>query len=435
MLKVLDLFCGAGGMGLGFEMAFSDGNPDNHAKYFKVVAGIDIDDWSCFTHKFNFPESITISRDIKDISGQEILDLTKENEIDVIIGGPPCQGFSNIGRSAIKGLATKKIGKWREISNLEHRFIDDPRNVLYKHFVRLVNELKPKIFVMENVKGMMSYHHGKIVEQIKEDFKNIGYSVEAKVLNAADYGIPQLRERIFFIGTNRGYQISFPEPKYTSDQYLTLKDAIFDLPYIEGGGGAEIMDYDKEPSAEYQSFMRNYKLHNGIIEDKCFNHRARDVSERDKRIFSHLKEGMWYKDLPDDPELRPYRSDMFHDKMRRMRWNAPSWTIVAHLHKDGYMFIHPSIDRTITAREAARIQSFPDKFVFYGNVDIIGGDPKRKQRILKKEGKIFQISRTQQFKQIGNAVPPLLAKSIAEHIITNILGEKIHNLENKTIKI
>ena len=130
---------------------------------------------------------------------------------------------------------------------------------------------------------------------------------------------------------------------------------------------------------------------------------------------------MWYKDLPEDPELRPYRSDIFHDKMRRMREDYPSWTIVAHLHKDGYMFIHPTIDRTITAREAARLQSFPDKFVFLGNVDIIGGNESRKKRILKQYGKIFPITRTQQYKQIGNAVPPLLARAIAEHIL-KLLG-------------
>lgn len=433
MLRVLDLFSGAGGLGLGFEMAYSQGKKEDHGKYFKVVAAVDIDDWSCFTHKFNFPDSVTISADIKDIKGKDILELTGEKEIDIVIGGPPCQGFSNIGRSAIKGLASKKVGKWKKIKNISHRFIDDPRNILYKHFVRLVSELRPKFFVMENVKGMMSYMNGEIVEQIKEDFRKIGYEVEAKILNAAAFGVPQLRERIFFIGNNLGIKISFPEPthylpseenslfKERKLKFLTVKDAIFDLPYIEGGEGEEVMDYDRPPFSNYQKYMRSYLLNNGVVEDKCFNHRARVVSERDKKIFSHLKQGMWYKDLPEDPELRPYRSDIFHDKMRRMREDYPSWTIVAHLHKDGYMFIHPTIDRTITAREAARLQSFPDKFVFLGNVDIIGGNESRKKRILKQYGKIFPISRTQQYKQIGNAVPPLLARAIAEHIL-KLLG-------------
>lgn len=387
----IDLFAAPGGMSLGFEVAG-----------FRSLAGVDIDAKAMLTYRRNFPHAVAIVGDITQLSSENLLRRVgvRVFEVDVIIGGPPCQGFSTVGRVKIASLVREGI--WN-LSNPHPRFIDDPRNVLYKEFVRIVKDIKPKVFVMENVPGMMSYRDGEIVRQIIEDFSHIGYRTEAKVLNAVWYGVPQMRKRIFFIGTRlKDVDISWPMPEHaepdettvTLDTFIwgsrlkkpvTVWETIGDLPDPVPGkpGLADFpLDYDKPPFSDYQRWAREGS-------DKVHNHVARQHSERDIKVFSMMKEGMWWRDLPKEiKELYGYRDDIFHDKMKRLRSDSPSWTIVAHLYKDGYMYIHPKQPRTITVREAARLQSFPDRFIFMG-------------------------SRTDQFKQVGNAVPPLLARAVA----------------------
>jgi len=404
-LTFIDLFAAPGGMSLGFEMAG-----------FRSIAAVDIDEKGMLTYSYNFPNAEAIVADIRDLTSEELMRRggISKGDVDVIIGGPPCQGFSTIGRVKIASLVRE--GLWK-LNNSHPRFIDDPRNVLYKEFVRVIKDLKPAFFVMENVPGMMSYRNGEIVREIIEDFRKIGYKTEARVLNAVRYGVPQVRKRIFFIGTCLpDVEIPWPRPTHAeptetpSDVHATLDhfigasieepklkppvtvwEAIGDLPDpIPGKPGLadSPIPYDKPPFCEYQKFMREWG--GGPPDKMVHNHVARQHNERDIAVFSIMKEGMWWKDLP--PDIRKkfgYRDDIFHDKIKKLRRDKPSWTVVAHLYKDGYMYVHPTQPRTITVREAARLQSFPDKFIFRG-------------------------SRTDQFKQAGNAVPPLLAKAVAE---------------------
>jgi DNA (cytosine-5)-methyltransferase 1 len=273
---------------------------------------------------------------------------------------------------------------------------------------------------MENVSGMMSYSNGLIVKQIVEDFREIGYRTWVSVLNAVHYGVPQIRKRIFFIGTClRDIDVCWSSPTHTDpadmphiscvnlDNFtdmnigkiklrppISVYEAIGDLPDpVQGKPGlADLpIPYDKPPFHEYQRFMREY---NRDPSDRyVHNHVTRQHSERDVEVFSIMKEGMWWKDLPYEIRKRfGYRDDIFHDKFKRLCRDKPSWTVVAHLYKDGYMYIHPVQHRTITVREAARLQSFPDAFIFHG-------------------------SRTDQFKQVGNAVPPFLARAVANELI------------------
>jgi len=396
----IDLFAAPGGMSLGFEMAT-----------FKSIAAVDVDEKGMITYSQNFPEAKTIVEDIRKLSSDELMKRAEisRGEIDVIIGGPPCQGFSTIGRVKIASLV--KEGVW-SLRNSHPRFIDDPRNVLYREFVRIVRDLRPAFFVMENVPGMMSYRNGEIVREIIEDFKKIGYRTEARILNAVRFGVPQVRKRVFFIGTRlSGVKVRWPRPAHGDPNIIrttlehftdigvglkppvTVWEAIGDLPDPVLGKtrlADQPIPYNKPPFCEYQKFMREWG--GGPPDGKVHNHVARHHNERDVRVFSMMKEGMWWKDLPPDiKKMYGYRDDIFHDKIKKLRKDRPSWTVVAHLYKDGYMYVHPTQPRTITVREAARLQSFPDRFIFRG-------------------------SRTDQFKQVGNVVPPLLAKAVADEL-------------------
>jgi DNA (cytosine-5)-methyltransferase 1 len=385
---VIDLFCAPGGLSLGFEMAG-----------FRVLAGVDIDPDGMKTYSRNFPHAVPVIADIRQLDPVRFMETVgaAAGRVDVVVGGPPCQGFSTIGRSAIAGLARK--GVKNGINVLHPRFIDDPRNELYRYFIRFVKALQPRAVVMENVPGMMSYRDGAVVREIIEDFASLGYRVTARVLNAADYGVPQLRKRIFFLGVRGGNAVlRFPAPTNIQPEglgtelglkpYITVWEAIGDLPEIPAGGGAEEMPYTKPPHSEYARWAREGS-------PAVFNHRARHHNERDIQVFSLMKEGQWWKDLPKEIKRmfnwNPRRDAIFQDKVKKLARDKPSWTVISHLYKDGYSYVHPTQPRTITVREAARLQGFPDRFIFMG-------------------------SRTSQFRQVGNAVPPLLAKAIADTV-------------------
>jgi len=383
-------------MSLGFKLA-----------WMKPVGALDIFDSGIETYKKNFRETPKENIVCADASKNNIVKKfqketsLKPGDVDIIIGGPPCQGFSTMGRIKIASLV--KNGQ-RNGRSSDARFIDDKRNHLYKSFIKFVKWFKPKAIVMENVLGMVSYKEGQVVKQIKEDFKRSGYpNVDWKVLNAVEYGVPQFRRRIFFVATKKGDDILWPSPTHLpksefdrkssgsdANDYVTVSDAIGDLPALalpkEGiRQKYSVRRYRKLPECEFQKWARGKgkTSHNNITRW----HRKKDVE-----VFKNMKPGGRWSDLSDsDRKKIGYSDKSFLDKWKRLPKNQPSWTVVSHLHKDGYMYIHPTQQRTISVREAARLQSFPDDFIFYG-------------------------SRTAQFKQVGNAVPPLLAMAIAKNV-------------------
>jgi len=367
----LDLFAAPGGLSEGFRQVG-----------YRIIAAVDTDRWGCSTlnHNFGVEGTLVIQADIDKVMFK--------GSVDVVVGGPPCQSFSMAGRPKINHLVRY---------NRRKRFIDDTRNRLYKHFVRIVESVRPQFLVMENVPGMISYMEGKVKDQILEDFTHVGYKTDFRIINAADFGVPQVRKRAIFIGNNIGIENPFPhrthadhkhfqmtleEALHQTRPYQTVSDAISDLPPLQPGEGSEGTDYPSHVLlTPYQVWARDGST-------SLYNHVARQQSQRDRRLFRRLRPGQKMIDLP--AKMRPYRSDIFSDKMKKQRWDRPSTAIVAHMQKDGLMYIQPDREqaRTFTPREAARLQSFRDGFHFLGPM-------------------------TQQFKQIGNAVPPLVAKAVA----------------------
>lgn len=354
----LDLFCGAGGMSLGFESA----------KFF-VAAGLDKESLAIATHDYNFL-SKGIACDIREITDpQELLVRLGLSRVDVIVGGPPCQGFARIGKGKIRSI------------ELEH-YYEEVMNSLYKEFMRFVEVLQPLAFVMENVPDMARYQNGEILKRIKRNFGD--YTIDWQILNAVDYGAPQKRQRLFVQGNRIGQKVHWPKLR-AARRHVTVRDAIGDLPDRTPPSLEEVLPYDpQQPLTEYQQKMRE-----GVRldqENKIFGHIIRQVRDDDRLIFSLLKEGQKYRDLP--AELQRYRTDIFDDKYWRLVYDQPSWTVTAHIRKDAYRYIHPEHCRTLSIREFARLQSFPDRFLFAG-------------------------PRTERLRQIGNAVPPFLARAIA----------------------
>lgn len=336
--NVIDLFCGCGGFSLGFERAG-----------FNVLLGIDVWDDALNTFKYNHKNSDTLKADLSTLSPEQILPLLKNQKIDVIIGGPPCQGFSVAGK----------------------RIVDDIRNKLYKNFVRFVEFFKPKAFVMENVPNILSIGGGVVKESIIKDFAELGYSIEYKVLMASDYGVPQNRRRAFFVGFLNGHKFEFPTPLET--EKITSSEALSDLPE---GSVTDGESYPIEAFSDFQKLMREKS-------DKLYNHQTTDHNQKTIDIISLVPDGGNYKDLP--IELQGTRK--VHIAWTRLNSNKPSFTIdCGHNHHFHYKF-----NRVPTVRESARIQSFPDTFIFLGN-------------------------KGSQLKQVGNAVPPLLGEEIANSI-------------------
>jgi len=381
---VLDVFCGAGGMSLGFKNAGC-----------QILGGIDSNQYAIKTHHHNFPLSKLKlpNQDIKELQDLAQLDL-KLGEIDIIVGGPPCQGFSIAGIAKMQALG-------RDLKL-------DYRNSLYKEFVRFVDYYKPLCFVMENVDNLANKL--EIIAQIQNDFSSTGYKVDYKVLNACEFGVPQKRKRVFIIGIRSDLNIEPIFPVANQNAFVSVGQAIQDLPDVEpvinplGARKNNQKPSDKNqkyrfpPQSEYQAKMRKNKTN----EDGVLNHICRSHNDKDIEIFKYLKQGEKYKDLPQ--EMMRYRSDIFVDKYRRLILNDPSWTLTAHMSKDGLAYIHPLQNRSISVREAARIQSFPDDFVFCAPM-------------------------TEMFKLIGNSVPPLLAEAIAKPLISIV--KSIHaNINN-----
>lgn len=339
-INAIDLFCGCGGLSYGFECAG-----------YNILLGIDNDKKALETFELNHRGSKSICGDITEITYiEDIKPLIGDTTIDIIVGGPPCQGMSLSGP----------------------RKFDDPRNKLYLSYIRLVEEIQPKAFVIENVPGLVGLFGGQIKDSIIQKFTKMGYSIQYKILCSADYGVPQSRKRVVFVGLKNGV-FEYPEPL---KNIVTCSMALSDLPPLENDIGEENVQYNIKPQNEYQKLMRSRSK---IVK----NHLAANHSEKVRNIISMVPDGGNYKSLPE--EYKDSRN--FHVAWTRFASNKPAPTIdTGHRHHFHYKY-----DRVPTVRECARLQSFPDDFVFLGN-------------------------KTQQFRQVGNAVPPLMAQCIATQL-------------------
>ena len=346
-MNVADLFAGVGGLSLGFKMAGCDVK-------FAVEFNKDIAESYAKNHK----ETEMFADDICNIDVTEL--HKKYPQIDIIVGGPPCQGFSQKG---------KRLS------------LNDPRNYLFQQFVKFVKEFSPKYFVLENVPNIITTSNGYFKDQILESFNNLGYEVCYGVLHALDYGIPQDRRRAVFLGQKGKLEVALPKP---SKQKVSIKDAIYDLPFVESGGGKEIMEYDKPPISDYAKLLRG---ENTIL----YNHVATNHSKLTLERMEMIPIGGGKESLPEEHRTKSIYSGTWCRLLED--GYAPTITTRFDTPSSG-RFTHPYLNRCLTIREGARIQSFPDDFIFYGQ-------------------------RTSQMKQIGNAVPPLLANAIADVIKNN----------------
>lgn len=372
-LTSIDLFSGCGGLTKGFSMAG-----------VRSIFASDIDENCEKTFTRNFPGTPFLCKDITAMTKEEVDALTGGVIPDIIIGGPPCQGFS---------LANKRRNKIK----------DDPRNKLFYGFVKFINWYSPKAFVMENVKGLLSMQNGEVIKTIVDEFTNAGecgYNVAYKVLVASDYGVPQNRERVILIGYRKDLNIQprHPEP-YELDHLVTVDEAINDLPQIGAGQGTEVQEYSQEPQNDYQRLMRANSKY--VLNHVAMKHTPRLVAR-----FEAIKPG---QDLLDVWETHgalkrgapgEKSTIKFHQNNQRLFGDRPAPTIAASFQSN---FIHPHLNRNFTAREGARLQSFPDDFVFEG----------MRTKMSWEKG-------LSQYQQIGNAVPVLMAKAIGECIVKQL---------------
>lgn len=344
--NVIDLFCGCGGLSEGFQMAG-----------YNIVLGVDNNNPALQTFVHNHKGSMALNADLSAPETFETIEkIVEEKKVDVIIGGPPCQGFSLTGK----------------------RLFDDDRNKLYLAMIEMVKRYKPKAFLIENVPGMATLYNGEVKDEILRRFREMGYKIDCKVLCSADYGVPQIRKRLVFVGLRDGEEaFEFPSPTHKPEEYITCEQAIGDLPSLVDSLGSDDMEYSQEPSTEYQRLMRGSC-------DRLKNHKAIDHKQFVKDTIALVPDGGNWKDLP----AGVGDSRKFHMAWTRYASNKPSRTIDTG-HRNNF---HYKWNRCPTVRESARLQSFPDDFVFWGN-------------------------KGQQDRQVGNAVPCLMAKAIAEQLL------------------
>lgn len=377
-LKFIDVFSGCGGLSYGLEMAG-----------LQCLAAIDFNEIAIETFNLNHKHPVGLKRDLTQFEPKELVQIMGTDEIDLVVGGPPCQGFST---------ARTQGG-----SNFAKEYIEDTRRDLYKHFLKHVEFFKPKIFVMENVLGIKSMGNGIYFTKIQEASRAIGYSVAPVKINCWEFGVPQKRIRQLFIGTRVGLPLFMPSRYLTKTHSLesnedslepivTLGEAICDLPPLNANSGLIESKYDLTLRKKYlKEYGDRYiiDLMNADQAKKLTWHVSRPHSERDLRDFLLLREGETSREAIARGEVMetPYSMESFGDKYKRQNRYGLCSTIVAHLKKDGLMFIHPTQNRSLTPREAARAQSFPDTFQFFG-----------------QRGSVYE--------QVGNAVPPLAGRAI-----------------------
>jgi DNA (cytosine-5)-methyltransferase 1 len=376
----VDLFCGAGGLSVGFEEAG-----------FKAVFANDNDPFACDTYEFNHPAAHICRGDVEAVTAANILERTGLDSIPLVIGGPNCQGVSLRGK----------------------RDPDDPKNRMFFHFRRLIAELRPEWFVMENVPGLLHRHNSGLLRTIYEAFDEIGYHCGGEVLLAADYGVPQLRYRFVMIGNRMGEPVLFPEathrcpivlddpglfdPDDERQDWLTVRDGIGDLPEIKNGGGADEIPY---PQVDEES-LREFQQRSRQGSEGLFNHVCHRTPRHNIELIKHIAPGKNWKAIPE--QLRPPRFKHVALKdhtttFGRLRWDMPARTITTYFNNiSSGAFTHPEQHRGISVREGARLQSFPDWYRFKGTL-------------------------ARQYRQVGNAVPPLMAAHVARLIHTVLSG-------------
>lgn len=360
----IDLFSGAGGLSHGLEAAG-----------YRVALAVDTDQWALETYAHNF-EGLALRLDLTtEESRDAIVELFQDIEVSLVAGGPPCQPYSRAARSKIRSL----------VENGSREGVDQRRD-LWQAFVAVVEKLRPKAVLIENVPDMALGDDGAMLRTLLRRLEQAGYEVDARIVDAWLYRVPQHRQRLVVVGLRGAGRFAWPDPAGR----VSLQDAIGDLPALRpeaGDYGAEILPYTGAAS-EFQRRARSGCV--GEAASSVHDHLTRAVRHDDMAAFRLMKAGTLYCDLPE--ELRRYRADIFDDKYNRLSWEDLSRSITAHLAKDGYWYIHPDQHRTLTVREAARIQTFPDHFRFAG-------------------------ARSHQFTQIGNAVPPALAEAIGAALL------------------
>lgn len=358
MPKVIDLFCGCGGLSEGFKLAG-----------YTIVGGVDFNESAIRTFNLNFSEAKGICCDLSNMDQEMIVNEFGDlKDIDVIIGGPPCQGFSAANRYKIEG--------------------EDPRNKLFFEFVKFVDLAQPKVVLIENVRGIVTRNNGYAKDRIYEIFESRGYSVNHKILSADEYGVPQKRQRNFFVMIKDGEKFDFNSLKKVT-QERTVEDAIGELYSFENNNSDSPIILHNEPDSEYRKYLRS---ESNVVK----NHEVRYPAEKVQNRISYVPQGGNWKDVPE--ELWPSnRKNRHSSAYRRLDVTQPSCTIdTGNSHSN---YFHPLYNRIPTVREAARLQSFPDDFVFLGN-------------------------RSEQYRQVGNAVPPLLSMAIAIQLKGIVEDEK-----------
>ena len=381
MLTAIDLFCGAGGITQGFKQAG-----------FRCLYGNDHNAFAIESFQFNHPEARADGHAIESIDAHSVrknLGLRK-GELSVITGGPPCQGFS---------------------INAPDRFLDDPRNALFRHYIRFLDEFDPKALLFENVPGMLSLADGHIFDCVTREFKRRGYSLSTRILFAAHYGVPQERWRLIIMGSKSGEAPELPQPTHFATgranfrggrtmtirllqlerqklkPAVTIDDAISDLPRLAMGEGGEVIEYDRKPQSEYARLMRNG-------DRETYNHYAAVLAPQNVQRLKYIRPGGSWRDIPFELLPKGMKSARQSDHTKRygrLKADGLAATIMTKCDPHWGPVFLPDQDRALTVREAARLQSFPDHYRFFG-------------------------SRVSQYEQVGNAVPVLMSKAIAESI-------------------